>query len=120
MHLIYPVGLNNNASGHTYGVELSTDWKPTQRWRLQGNYSYLHIRINSNPIFRSIDPTTGGADKVSPNHQISFRSHYDLSERMQFNLWLRYISSVDFYRIPGYVTMDAKIAYKPIRNLEVF
>lgn len=120
LHLIYPVGLSNNASGHTYGVELSADWKPTQRWRLQGNYSYLHMHINSNPNFRTIDPTTGGADKVSPQHQISLRSHFDLTERMQFNLWLRYVSNVDFYQIPGYVTMDSKIAYKPIRNLEVF
>lgn len=120
IHFIYPIGLTNNASGYTYGAEVSADWKPTQRWRLQGNYSYLHMHINSNPAFKSIDPTTGGADKVSPSHQVSFRSHYDLTERMQFNLWLRYVSSVDFYKIPSYVTMDTKIAYKPVRNLEVF
>ncbi|MCG7755081.1 MAG: TonB-dependent receptor, partial [Nitrosomonas sp.] len=47
-------------------------------------------------------------------------SNYDLSERLQFNLWLRYISNIGFYHIPGYVTMDAKLAYKPSKNTELF
>ena len=63
---------------------------------------------------------TGSADKVSPQHQISLRSNYDLSERLQFNLWLRYVSKVDFYHIPSYVTMDTKLTFKPQKNVELF
>lgn len=119
-HLLLPLGLNNNAKGQTYGVEVSADWRPVERWRLQANYSFLHMHIDSSSPFRQIDPTTGSADKVSPQHQVSFRSNFDLSEKMQFNLWLRYVSSVDLYRIPGYVTMDTKVMYTPIKNLELF
>ena len=119
-HLLLPIGLNNNAKGQTYGVEVSADWRPQEKWRLQANYSFLHMHIDSSSPFRQIDPTTGSADKVSPQHHVSFRSNYDLSEKIQFNLWLRYVSSVDLYRIPGYVTMDTKVVYKPIRNLELF
>ncbi|TXI18629.1 MAG: TonB-dependent receptor [Nitrosomonas sp.] len=119
-HLLLPLGLNNNAKGQTYGVEVSADWRPVERWRLQANYSFLHMHIDSSSPFRQIDPTTGSADKVSPQHQVSFRSNFDLSEKMQFNLWLRYASSVDLYRIPGYVTMDTKVMYTPIKNLELF
>ncbi len=119
-HLLLPLGLNNNAKGQTYGVEVAADWRPVERWRLQANYSFLHMHIDSSSPFRQIDPTTGSADKVSPQHQISFRSNFDLSEKMQFNLWLRYVSSVDLYRIPGYVTMDTKVVYTPLKNLELF
>lgn len=63
---------------------------------------------------------TNRPDKVSPQHQVSVRSNYDLSEKLQLNLWLRYVSSVDFYRIPGYVTMDAKLAHRPLKNVELF
>ena len=119
-HLVVPVGFTNKASGHTYGVEVSADWRPYERWRLQGNYSYLDIKINSNPAFKLTDPSVGGASKVSPQHQVSLRSNYDLSERMQFNLWLRYVSSVDFYNIPSYVTMDTRLAFKPTKNVELF
>ena len=119
-HLVLPVSFTNQASGHTHGIEVSADWRPIDRWRLQGNYSYLDMHIHSNPAFKKLDPTTGGADKASPQHQVSLRSNYDLSERMQFNLWLRYVSGVDFFNIPGYVTMDTKLAFKPTKNVELF
>lgn len=119
-HLVLPVGLTNNASGQTHGVEASIEWKPNEKWRLQGNYSYLNMHIHSDSALKQIDPTTGSADKVSPQHQVSVRSNYDLSEKSQFNLWLRYVSAVDFYRIPGYVTMDAKLVHRPLKNVELF
>ncbi len=119
-HLVLPLVLTNKGSGHTYGVEASADWRPYDRWRLQGNYSYLDIHTHSDFAFNQIDSTTGSADKVSPQHQVSLRSNYDLSERIQFNLWLRYVSSVDLYNIPGYVTMDTRLAFKPTKNVELF
>lgn len=119
-HLVLPVGLTNKATGHTHGIETSLDWRPHESWRLQGNYSYIDMHIHSQSIFRQIDPTTGSADKVSPQHQVSLRSHYDFSDKIQFNLWLRYVSKVAFYNIPDYITMDTKLVYKPRKNVELF
>jgi iron complex outermembrane receptor protein len=45
---------------------------------------------------------------------------HDFSERLQFNFWLRYVSSVDFYNIPGYITMDSKLSFRPVRNVELY
>lgn len=36
------------------------------------------------------------------------------------NLWLRYVSAVSLYNIPDYVTMDAKLLFKPRKNMELF
>jgi len=119
-YFILPIGLNNKASGHTRGVEVSIDWQPHEKWRLQGNYSFLSMHIHSQSPLRSLDPTTGSADEVTPQHNMSLRSHYDLSEKLQFNLWLRYVSNISFYDIPDYITMDAKIIFKPTKNLELF
>jgi len=119
-HLILPVGLTNKASGYTQGVETSVDWRPNERWRLQGNYSFIDMHIQSNSALKNLDPTTGSANKVSPQHQVSLRSNYDVSERMQFNLWLRYVSKVDFYHIPDYITMDTRLSFKPVKNFELF
>ncbi len=118
--LIAPISFNNQASALTYGFESSIDWKPVNNWRLQGSYSFLNLHVNSNELLKGSDPTTGGADKVSPRHQFSFRSNYDFSERLQLNLWLRYTSNIAFYNIPSYVTMDAKLVFKPTRNTELF
>lgn len=117
---VLPILPTNKASALTYGFEVSADWKPLDRWRLQSNYSYLDMHISSNEQFRKFDPATGGADKVSPQHQFSLRSNYDVSEKLQLNLWLRYTSKIAFYNISDYVTMDAKLAYKPVKNVELF
>ncbi len=117
---IIPILPNNKASALTYGFEVSADWKPLDKWHLQGNYSYLDMHISASEEAKNFDPTTGAADKVSPQHQFSLRSNYDISEKLQLNLWLRYTSNISFYNIPSYVTMDAKVAYKPIKNVELF
>ena len=119
-HLIVPLVLNNKASALTYGFEVSADWNPIDRLRLQSSYSYLNMDISSAESFKTFDPLTGSANKVSPQHQLSVRSSYDISNKLQLNLWLRYTSKVEFYNIPDYVTMDAKLAFRPVRNIELF
>lgn len=119
-HLVLPVLASNNASAHSYGVEVSADWRPLERWRLQGSYSYLTIHTSANALSKQFDATTGGADKANPHHQLSFRSNYDISDKIQLNLWLRYVSGIAFYNIPSYVTMDTKLAYRPVKNVELF
>ncbi len=118
--LIAPVSFNNQASALTYGFESSIDWRPRDHWRLQSSYSFLNMHINSNDFLKASDPTTGGADKISARHLLSLRSNYDLSERLQFNLWLRYTSDIAFYHIPGFITMDAKLVFKPTKHTELF
>lgn len=118
--LLLPVTANNAASALTYGFEVSADWKPMDKWRLQSNYSYLDMHISSNELLRQLDPTTGGADKTSPQHRLSLRSNYDISDKLEINLWVRYNSKIAFYDIPDYVTMDAKLVFKPVRNVELF
>ncbi len=117
--LLLPVMANNAASALTYGFEISADWKPLDKWRLQSNYSYLDMHISSNELLEQLDPTTGGADKISPQHRLSLRSNYDISDKLEVNLWVRYNSKIAFYDIPGYVTMDAKLVFKPVRNVEL-
>lgn len=117
---LFPILINNQGSALTYGVETSVDWKPRDNWRLQGSYSFLNIDFSTNSAFRKTDPTAGGAGKANPQHQLSVRSNYDFSERLQLNLWLRYSSALSLYNIPSYVTMDAKLAYRPTKNTELF
>ena len=118
--LTLPASANNKASALNYGFEISMDWKPLDQWRLQGNYSYLRLDVSSSESFKQLDPSTGGASKVNPQHQLSVRSNYDLFEKLQLNLWLRYTSKIAFYDIPSNITMDAKLAFKPVKDIELF
>jgi len=62
-------------------------------------YSYLIIYTSANALSKQFYATTGGADKANPYHQLSIRSNYN---------------------IPSYVTMDTKLAFQPIKNVEFF
>ncbi len=81
LQFIAPITMNNNASALTYGFETSIDWKPRHNWRLQGSYSFLKMYVHSNVQFQDIDPTTGGADRISPHHRFSLRSNYMISRK---------------------------------------
>ncbi|MBS0300392.1 MAG: TonB-dependent receptor [Proteobacteria bacterium] len=118
--LLLPLTINNQGSAFTYGFETSVDWKPRDNWRLQSSYSFIHIDFFSNNALTKSDPSGGGAEKTAPQHQLSVRSNYDFSEKLQLNLWLRYSSNIGFYSIPAYVTMDARLSYKPTKNVELF
>jgi len=118
--LILPFLPNNKASAWTYGFEVAADWKPTEKWRLQGNYSFLDMNIRASEFSKTFDAATGGADKANARHLLSFRSNYDITDKLELNLWLRYTSKIAFFNIPDFVTMDAKLVWKPVRNLDLF
>jgi iron complex outermembrane receptor protein len=118
---VMPYTLSNDMHGHAVGVELSAEWTPLEWWRLQATYSYqkLTMYLDGNST-DSINK--GNAEGDVPRHQFSVRSGFDVGQQVMLDLWLRGVdrlASIDGQAIPGYVTMDARIAWKPIKGLEL-
>jgi iron complex outermembrane recepter protein len=113
--------LANLMHGHTYGVELAAEWSPVPWWRLHAAYSYLRIKMYlDSPSTDVINK--GDAEGDSPRHQLSVRSGIDLGHGVEFDLWLRgtdRLPYIDKSSIPGYLTMDARLAWKPQPKLEL-
>jgi len=113
--------LTNNMHGHTYGVEISSTWRPFDWWKLQASYSYLCSIMyldNGSTDENNRANAAGG----SPRNQGSLRSGFNIGSQVELDLWLRAmdrIKSIDSKSYPGYVTMDARIAWKPLHNLEL-
>jgi len=100
--------LRNNAKGETWGGELAADWRVFDPWRLALAYSYLSA--------------TSKAGAKPPAHQVSLRSQLDLTSTLEFDLWGRYVDrSADFLdnKIAGYLTLDARLGWRPVKSLEV-
>ena len=113
--------LTNNMHGHTYGVELSTTWRPLEWWKLQATYSYLcaimHLDHGSTDESNRANAAGG-----SPRHQGSLHSGFNIGKQVELDLWLRAmdrIISMDSRSFPAHVTMDARLAWKPSSNLEL-
>jgi iron complex outermembrane receptor protein len=43
----------------------------------------------------------------------------DLPHNTSFDLWLRFVDDVPAMNVPSYVTLDARLAWKPTKNLEL-
>lgn len=117
--LRYP--LANDMHGHTYGAELSATWNPVDWWRLQGVYTYLRsVMYLDNGS--TDDVNRGNSADGSPRHQGSLRSGFDLGNEVEMDFWLRAVDrvkSIDSVSIPGYLTMDARLGWKPTKTLEL-
>jgi iron complex outermembrane receptor protein len=122
----------NLLKGSAYGGEWLLNWKPLERWQLELAYSYINLQYEERlGIFAS---EMGD----HPQQQVSARSSLNLTQDLDFDLWVRYVDRLPYLsrssdllganvpriprwldEIPAYVTLDARLAWRPIKNLEL-
>ncbi len=112
-----PATLANKLHGETYGAEFAPSWQATDWWRLQAAYTYLQMQLHRDP--GSGDTTSESNERRSPRHQFSLRSVMDLPYRVQFDWGVRYVDSLPAINVASYVTMDARLGWRPTQNLEL-
>lgn len=101
--------LANNRNGRSYGLELASDWQLRKNLLLGLSYTYLHNDIHQNEEFEA-----SGA----PRNMLSIRSLWDISSKLNFDLWLRYVDNVPEKNVTSYTTLDARLAYQILNGLE--
>ncbi|MEN8129009.1 MAG: TonB-dependent receptor [Pseudomonadota bacterium] len=116
-HLVVPFLTDNKMHGETYGVELAADWRPLKDWRLRASYNFLQMDLRLDEGSGDIASTS--AEGKSPQHQISLRSSFDLPHNLEIDLWLRYVDRLPSLDVDHYVTLDARMAWKVNKNLEL-
>jgi iron complex outermembrane recepter protein len=115
--LILPYKNNNNMDGETYGVELAADYRPFEWWKLKAAYTFLQINLQSDDLLTlGMEQSVEGS---SPHNQISLRSIMDLKKNFELDLWGRYVDSLTAQNVDSYITMDARLAWRPSKTLEV-
>jgi len=121
----------NNTRGQVYGGELSVTWQATDWWRLYASYSLTEAALTSPANAITGAPKDANAAISSPKHQFSARSSMALGHEVDFDLWFRWVDQIDSSgvvvpgaiqpseSVPGYVTLDARVAWRPIKRLEL-
>ncbi len=117
-HFVIPLKAANRMDGETYGVEVAADWHPLKWWRLNAAYTFLYMDLETDRDSTDLY-TAKSTEGVSPRHQFSFRSRTELPKNLELDLWLRYVDSLSGIDVPGYVTMDARLAWRPQKGLEL-
>ena len=119
----FPLYVQNNLEGETYGIEVSTDYQMLDWWRLHAGYNYLQEHIHVRP--GEVDATHGLNETADPQNQFSFRSSMDLPQNIEFDTELRYVDQLPINNlatagiVPSYYELDARLAWHPTKNLEI-
>lgn len=118
MQITVPLSLTNLSSDYvSRGGEISLQWQPLEWWKLKGGYAY--IRFSGDGIKDS------QAIKATPSHQATLRSMMALGRDVDFDIWTRYVGDNRYplvtgsVEIPAYVTVDVRLAWRPLAGLEL-
>jgi iron complex outermembrane receptor protein len=117
-HMVYPFVNGNGVKGVTTGFEIIPDWKPASWWRLQPSYAYLHMDLRT--LAGSTDSiTVNTLQGSSPHHELMVQSYLDLPMNFEFTQIYRYVSNLPAQLVSAYQTVDARLAWRPSRHVEI-
>lgn len=108
-HLLLPFRWSNVAGGHSWGGEVSLDWRAVDHTRLSLAYGFLDTDFYLGE---------------QPQHGLSLRLGLDPSPTTQVDLWLRHQSAFELAfardaRIPAHTGLDLRLAWRPRSDLEL-
>jgi iron complex outermembrane recepter protein len=113
-HLLISSTYENAGSGDTYGVELSSQWRVVENWRLTASYSWLGTRLTPVSDFPQ-----------SPQQQFQVRSYLDLPFHLELNGAIYVVGrstsplASGYDEIPSYVRADLGLVWGPRKWLEI-
>ena len=126
LHYLLPAQFANGLYGDTKGLEIAPEWRPNERWRLRGSYSFLHMNLGRTATSQDIGtwPLIEGS---SPAHQVMAESAVDLTGNLQLDLDYRYVSGLPGQYVNGfpavfvhaYSTADARLGWRVSRHFGV-
>lgn len=112
-----PLEIRNNLAARSYGLELSTEYRPTRDWRLIAGYRYLDVQLHAQQ--GSTDVTSVNAEAHDPDHMLILRSVLDLPGNLQLDTTFRYADRIPTHRVGAYEELDARLAWHPLPSLEL-
>ncbi|WP_373088357.1 TonB-dependent receptor plug domain-containing protein [Zhongshania sp.] len=102
-----PIITSNGANARSWGGELVVSAALSPSWRTELQYSNVQIDVEADA---SGDPAATNAEGDSPQHRLTFRSSWDLSEGWGVDATLRYVDDLNGQRIDEYTELDVHVS----------
>ena len=111
-----PVTFKNGFEATTYGMEIAGDIVLDDAVRLNVGYAYVHRRVGLEAGAVPLDaPSSLGND---PRHMGFARLSADIGQSIEIDCVLRGAGSLPVPEVPGYVTVDLRMAWRITPTLE--
>jgi iron complex outermembrane recepter protein len=113
--LIYVTSLiapwSNEGYGETYGGELKLTWRPSDRVRFEGAYSYVDVEIHG--------PVAPFDEASTPHNLAHVRSYLNITDNLELNSGLYYVDNVPQVRAEHYLRLDVGVTWRPTPRVEL-
>ncbi|HET6629324.1 MAG TPA: TonB-dependent receptor [Woeseiaceae bacterium] len=116
-YLLLPATLGNNMQGRSSGGTLVANWQPTASWRLQFQYAYLNMDLET-----EADSNDAGAVNVagnSPEHQAAVHSYLQLPQDFDLFMSVRYVDELPNQNVPDRTAVDLSLGWEPLDELRL-
>lgn len=108
---------DNKMEGQVYGVETWGDYRVRPWWRLSAGFTLMQKNLDLKPGATQIalDQHMGN----DPDHQFSLRSSINVFNDVDFDVGLRSVDDLPNPRIPSYLQLDVRVAWRVAPDLEL-
>jgi iron complex outermembrane receptor protein len=113
-YLLAPTTFENLWRAHAAGGEAILVHAPQSFWKLTAAYSLFSI----DPVFDA-EPAAAFDQGATPRHQGQFRMSASLPYAIDVDGMLFGVGSLDALGVPAYARLDARIAWRPKRPIEL-
>ena len=114
-HVVIPFLFQSLLRGRTGGVEVSSELKVTNAWKLSASYSFLHMNlVNEFPGQVLMVDSAGN----SPQSQFQVRSYLNLPHNIEFDAAAYYVSALTAQSTPSYTRLDLRVGWRPAEHFE--
>ncbi|WP_426052246.1 TonB-dependent receptor plug domain-containing protein [Brevundimonas sp. SL161] len=106
----------NGGRVETRGLEAAIDARLTDRWTVKVAASAMDMEVLERGfVVPGLD--TFDAER-SPGNQLSVRSLFDVTETIDFDVWVREVAGAGL--VEAYTDLDVRAAWRPTPNLELY
>lgn len=106
----------NGGEVESHGVEAALNASLADRWTVKVAASAMEMDVRESGFM------VAGLDTFNPNRspeqQLSVRSWFDVTETIDFDVWVRQVS--DAGMVPAYTDLDIRAAWRPRAGLELY
>jgi iron complex outermembrane receptor protein len=115
--LVTDFSVANNMSGTSSGLETTTQYSVTPKWRLSGSVSWLRLALDLNP--QSRDSVSEVNEQRAPHQKYEVRSYIDLSKAVELDTLVYFVSQIKGYQLPSYTRADVRLGWHLRSGLEL-
>ncbi len=115
---VEPESYANKMHGTTGGLEVSLNWRITDRWTINPGYALLVMRLHTDST--SLDTTSAAGEEGSnPTEQAQLRSRMDLFRNLTWNVNAYFVGALPAQFVRAYTRLDSLLTWQPEERLEL-